>query len=93
MTLYIQYIYSVYILYVKRYSWNLGKNSNLKEERGVSMEQVYEKLQKGAFRVARNPSRNHKGQFMYVVSINRRLYAVPFTEYESHIFLRTIYEV
>jgi hypothetical protein len=78
---------------MKRITWNLGKNSKLKEERGVSMEQVYELIQKGAFRTAKNPSKNHRGQRMFVVTINRRRYAIPFTEHETHFFLRTIYEV
>jgi len=78
---------------VKEFTWNLGKNTKLKEERGVSFEDVRGKLECGAFRVAKNPSKNHAGQKMYIVIINRRRYAVPFTEYDGHIFLRTVFEV
>ena len=71
--------------------WNLGKNSKLKEERGVSFEQVYERLHRNAYRIVYNPSRNHPGQRMFIVSINGLRYAVPYSEYDSHVFLRTIY--
>ncbi len=30
---------------------------------------------------------------MYVITIHGRRYVAPFTEYDDHIFLRTIYEV
>ena len=80
-------------MFWKPVAWNLGKNSKLKEERGVSFEEVYDRLQNGNFTLAKNLSINHPGQKMFVVSINRRRYAVPFTEYDEHIYLRTIYEV
>jgi hypothetical protein len=40
-----------------------------------------------------NLGKNHKGQRLFIVTISGRVYAVPFTEYENHFFLRTIYEV
>ena len=78
---------------LKRFTWNLGKNLKLKIERGVSFEEVYERIQRGAYQTKKNPSKNHQGQRLFLVTINGRVYAVPFTEYENHFFLRTIYEI
>lgn len=77
---------------VKRFTWNPGKNTKLKIERGVSFEQVRAKIESGAYFLKKNPSNNHKGQRIFIVVINGRVFAVPFTEYETHIFLRTIFE-
>ncbi len=77
----------------KQFAWNLGKNTKLKTERGVSFEEVYELVQRDAFRRVRNKSAYHRGQKMFIVRIRGRKYAVPYVEYATHIFLKTIYEV
>lgn len=78
---------------VKRFTWNLGKNTKLKEERGISFEQVCEKIECGAYKLKRNPNNRYKGQRIFMVVIHSRVFAIPFTEYDRHVFLRTIYEV
>ncbi len=78
---------------LKRFAWDMGKNLKLKLERGVSFEDVYLRIQNGAYHTKKNPSKNHKGQRLFLVTINGKLYAVPFTEFEDHFFLRTIYEI
>jgi uncharacterized DUF497 family protein len=77
----------------KKITWNLGKNTKLKLERGVSFEDVYSKLQRQEYKAKNNPSPKYKRQRMFVIVIKSKIYAVPYTEYGSHIFLRTIYEV
>ena len=70
----------------------LGKNTKLKLERGVSFEMVRERLAKGAFKVAPTTSKSHGAQMAFFVWMNSRAWVVPFTEYKTHIILRTIME-
>ena len=75
---------------MKPLRWNLGKNTKLKLERGVSFEMVRTAMTKGAFSVVRNPSRNHPRQSCFVVTLNSIKWLVPFREYANHIHLFTI---
>ena len=75
---------------VKRHSWNPGKNTKLKIERGVSFVMVMTALEKNAYTVLPTPSKSHPGQKAYFVTLNRVSYVVPFTEYKTHIFMHTI---
>ncbi|MDB5046986.1 MAG: hypothetical protein JWO30_57 [Fibrobacteres bacterium] len=72
------------------FTWNLGKNSKLKEERGVSFEQVVRCILAGNFKILDNASVNHPGQDVFVVSINRTVWLVPFRKTKRGYFLHTI---
>jgi hypothetical protein len=70
--------------------WNIGKNSKLKEERGVSFEMVRDRLFQGAFSIIKNPSRNHPGQRCFLVTLNGEKWKVPFRERAGFLQLFTI---
>jgi uncharacterized DUF497 family protein len=78
---------------VKRYTWNLGKNTKLKEERGISFEEIQAAIERKDAKRARNKSRNHPNQYVFVVSLRGKTWLVPYDETESTIHFRTIMEV
>jgi hypothetical protein len=78
---------------LKRLVWNVGKNTKLKLERGVSFEEFEEKFLKNAFKVVRNPSGNHKRQNIFLVRIRGRNFAVPFEGRATIFYLHTMFEV
>ena len=71
--------------------WNLGKNSKLKEDRGISFEEVQECILRGAFIIGKVQSKNYPNQGCFFVTIRRKRWTVPFKEYQAHIFLFTIF--
>ncbi len=78
---------------MEHFRWNPGKNTKLKTERGVSFEGVVDRIEKGAFKLVKNRSKNHPRQKCFVVTMNGKLWLVPFKEYRHHYFLHTIFEV
>jgi hypothetical protein len=65
----------------------------LKEERGVSFEDVLFQIRNGNLLTTikhPNPS-EYQNQKVFIVNINNYAYAVPFVETEDKIFLKTIY--
>ena len=85
-------LHCAYNISVKRFTWNLGKNTKLKEERGVSFEEIQDAIFRGAGKVASNTSRNHPGQRVFLLNIRGKTWIVPFTETKTTVFLHTIYE-
>ena len=75
------------------FRWDRGKNEWLKMHRGVSFEQVVEKIAAGSeLSVEDHWNKNrYPGQRFYVVELNSYAHLVPFVESESEIFLKTIF--
>jgi len=63
---------------MKYHSWNNDKNEKLKQERGISFEDVIYYIE------------HYPGQRIYVLEINKYVYLVPFVETDNEIFLKTI---
>jgi hypothetical protein len=75
------------------FSWSEEKNKILKENRGISFEEIIVAIQNdGLLEIIPNPSKNHKDQECFIVGINGYAYIVPYVEDESGIFLKTIYQ-
>lgn len=72
------------------FTWNLGKNSKLKEERGVSFEDVVRCVIAGNFSIQRNTSKFHPGQSVFVVRMKGRPWWVPFRKSRVGYHLYTI---
>jgi uncharacterized DUF497 family protein len=72
--------------------WNAEKSLSLKEERGVSFEEVLSAIsQGGLLSVMDHPNRTkYKHQKMLVVRIRDYAYLVPFVESDTEIFLKSI---
>jgi len=74
------------------YAWNPEKNEQLKEERGVSFEDVVFHIEAGdEVDIFDHPNqKRYPGQKISVVLIEGYAYLVPFVESEEEIFLKTI---
>ncbi len=77
---------------MKTYSWSSEKNKLLKEERGISFEEVVYNIQLGnEVDIFEHPNQDrYPGQKISVVLIEGYAYLVPFIETEEEIFLKTI---
>lgn len=77
---------------MKPISWNTEKNALLKEERGVSFEDVVFHIMAGDIldTVEHPNQQRYPGQHIHVVAIEGYVYLVPFVESESEVFLKTI---
>ena len=76
---------------MKRIRWDLGKNKKLKEERGISFDEVVICIENGyVLDVRTHHSTKYKHQKIFVVGINGYVYYVPFVEDQEGVFLKTI---
>ena len=77
----------------RNFLWNEEKNALLKEERGVSFEQIVTHILQGdLLQIEEHPNQErYPGQKYFVVRINDYAYVVPFIETDSDAFLKTIY--
>jgi hypothetical protein len=77
----------------RNYTWSDEKNTLLKQERGVSFEQIVTHILQGdllAIEVHLNQER-YPGQKYLIVRIDDYAYVVPFLEKDNDAFLKTIY--
>jgi len=76
----------------KIYNWNLDKNQLLIKERGISFERIVFEIGSGnELDVLEHPNQSkYPGQKILMVQIDDYVYAVPFVESETEIFLKTI---
>lgn len=78
---------------MKYFDWNQDKDLKLKEERGISFNDVVSVLEsEGPLDIIKNPNKDkYPNQKMYVVEIDEYVYLVPFAEDEEKCFLKTIF--
>ncbi len=74
------------------YEWNPEKNEWLKEERGISFEQIVFHLSQGdVWKTADHQEQNkYPGQKIYFVVMDGYIYLVPHKKEGEQIFLKTI---
>jgi len=77
---------------MKFYDWNEQKNQEIKQERGVSFEEVVLALESKQLLITiTRPNQNrYPGQRIFIVNIDHYAYLVPFVEDEIKVFLKTI---
>lgn len=77
---------------MKYYSWNNEKNAKLKEERGISFEDIVFHIQQGQIlAIADHPNQEkYPNQKIFIVKVDNYAYLVPFVESEKEVFLKTI---
>ncbi len=76
-----------------RFEWSDTKNLQLKQERGISFEEVvYVIEQGGLIDVVSHPNpEKYPNQSVYVINIKNNIYLVPFVKDDSGVrFLKTI---
>ena len=76
----------------KIFNWNAEKNQLLIQERGISFERiVFEISNENELAVLEHPNQEkYPGQKISMVQVDDYVYAVPFIESESELFLKTI---
>ena len=74
------------------YDWNLEKNEWLKQERGITFEDVVYYLNHGCLiNTIEHPNQEqYSNQRIFVINIDNYVYLVPFVEDNNLIFLKTI---
>jgi uncharacterized DUF497 family protein len=77
---------------VKYFDWNVEKNDELIQERGISFEEiVFCIMHDGLLDVIEHPNKDsYPNQKIFIVNIDDYVYLVPFVEDEKTIFLKTI---
>ena len=77
---------------MKYHNWNLEKNEQLKESRGISFNDIVYYIEHGQLiEIIHHPNQIlYKNQKMYVLNINDYIYLVPFIETDGGIFMKTI---
>ena len=82
----------MYISIMDYYKWDLQKNEKLKNEGGISFEQVVMHIENNDVLdlVAHPDQKKYPGQLIIVVEINEYAYLVPFVESSEGKFLKTI---
>lgn len=75
------------------YAYNPEKNAKLKEERGISFEEIIYYINSGYLLdiVQHSNEAKYAGQEFYVVNVDDYVYLVPFVREGSTIFLKTIF--
>ena len=79
-------------LALDQFSWSERKNIHLREERGVSFEEIVFHVENGdLLEVVKHPNQErYPGQRIFVVAVASYAYLVPFVESEDEVFLKTI---
>lgn len=74
------------------FDWNNEKNEQLKEERGISFEEIILAIENGdLLDVLEHPNQNrYENQRIFVIKAHNYAWLVPFVENETEIFLKTI---
>ena len=77
---------------MKPFRWDPEKNEYLKDERGISFEEIVLAVEEGGLKdVLVHPNqRRYPGQLVLVVSCRDYAYLVPSVEEDAYYFLKTI---
>lgn len=75
------------------YEFSAEKNSKLKDERGVSFEQIIYCINNGGLLdvVKHHNQEKYVDQQFFVIDVEGYVYLVPFIQTENRFFLKTIY--
>jgi len=76
-----------------KFDWDPGKNEQLKEERGISFEEIALLLGSGfLWKVTKHwNEEKYPNQLVFLVPIDGYIHAVPFVKDESTFFLKTAF--
>ena len=77
---------------MKQYDWDQGKNAQLKQQHGVTFEEIVFQISQGfEVDVFRHPNqKKYPGQMVSVVILDDYAYLVPYVESDNVLFLKTI---
>ncbi len=77
---------------MKYFDWDPEKNVRLKQERGVSFEEILIAIEEGdILDIVEHPNKGkYPNQRVFVIRLSDYAYLVPFVEDDEKIFLKTI---
>lgn len=77
---------------IKPIRWNLDKNLELMQVRGISFEEVLSSIEQGGLLMTLDHpnQRKYPNQRIWVVRLHGYAHLVPFVESEEEVFLKTI---
>jgi hypothetical protein len=75
---------------MKYLNWNVEKNEQLKQTRGISFEEIIHLIDEGKL-LAVEENTGHTNQKIYVVERENYAVVVPFVETDTGIFLKTAF--
>ncbi len=77
---------------MKYFAWDNEKNEKLKEERGISFEEIVLHIERGdILDILEHPNpERYGGQRILVMNVEGYAYLVPFLETEDEVVLKTI---
>ena len=77
---------------MKIFKWNVEKNEILAKQRGITFEEIVERIESGVNVIETNHPNKKKypNQKILIVDINGYAYMVPFVKDEQGYFLKTI---
>jgi uncharacterized DUF497 family protein len=75
-----------------KFKWNIEKNEKLDKERGITFEEIVQKIESGTRVIETDHPNKEKypNQKILIVEINQYAYLVPFVKENETIFLKTI---
>ena len=77
---------------MKRFKWDSEKNEILARERGITFEEIVQRVEKGCwvFEAEHSNQEKYPGQRIMIVDIDGYAYLVPFVIAGNELFLKTI---
>jgi uncharacterized DUF497 family protein len=77
---------------MRLFKWNVEKNEVLAKERGITFEEIVERIESGArvFEVDHPNRMKYPNQKILIVDVEGYAYMVPFVKDEQEYFLKTI---
>lgn len=77
---------------MKRFNWNSDKGEQLRQDRGISFEEILFHIECGdILDILEHPNpQRYAGQRILVVAVNEYAYLVPYVEDDGEVFLKTI---
>ena len=79
-------------MFMKIFRWNAEKNEILAGERGITFEEIVERIQSGVRVIETNRPNNKKypNQKILIVDVDGYAYLIPYVADEHECFLKTI---
>ncbi len=76
-----------------KYEYNAEKNIKLKEQRGISFDEIIYYINNGHLldTIQHQNKNKYAGQHFYVVDVDGYVYLVPFVREGERVFLKTIF--
>ena len=75
---------------MKYLNWNLAKNEQLKNERGISFEEIAHLIESNQI-LGIEENSGRPNQRLYILEIDQYAIVVPYVETENEIFLKTAF--